>query len=206
MGKFKVGDKVRYLGDEVAKDSSYSSAYYYAKQDGLVVDKVYTVLDVDTPDEVHLAHGTYWYSDDIFELVTPEEEYNDHDKHVVDALNSDGSFTCTTPDCKHCAYNEHEDISNVDLDNLEVIFEKDYHFYAQLSNLIKYLASTYGDKYEASEPNGFNPKELLTPDVCMFNVSKYLKRYSTKGYSKSGNEQDVLKSIHYLLISLNSVK
>jgi hypothetical protein len=88
--------------------------------------------------------------------------------------------------------------------NLIKIRDKDPEFYNQIFDLIKYLASTYDDKYEASEPNAFHPRELLTSDVCMFNVSKYLKRYSTVGYDKSNNPKDVMKAIHYLLMSLNN--
>lgn len=89
---------------------------------------------------------------------------------------------------------------------LDLIFVNDEEFFKELESLVLYLASTYKDKYEDDSRNPFHPKEFLTKEVTMFNVSKYLRRYTTSGFEKSNNPKDVLKAIHYLLMELKENK
>lgn len=186
----KIGDSIRYIGYDKTSFSDKRSLKLWCND--LETNHEYTVGDYSGPGKddinVWIEEAGWWYPEDIFEVVTPEEEYDKHDRYVVDALNDEKVYS----------HEVHRD--------LELIMNRDNGFYCVLTELIEYLASTYSDKYEVSEPNAFSPKELLTKEVCLFNVSKYLRRYSTTGFEKSGNDQDVLKSIHYLLLALNNNK
>lgn len=135
----------------------------------------------------------------------------DYTIYQVEKLINDNTWTLVQNDLGELIKQDEEDdtykfVSTIDYDNLRIIYERDHTFYFELSNLIGYLSSTYSDKYEDDKPNAFHPKELLTKDACLFNVSKYLRRFSSIGYTKSGNKQDVLKAIHYLLMVLSNNK
>jgi hypothetical protein len=79
-----------------------------------------------------------------------------------------------------------------------------------IANLMEYLTTTYSDKYtDTSSP--LNTKDFLYHDlhgksVNMFSAVKYMKRYMTSGYGKSGNPVDLYKAIHYLLFELARIK
>ena len=94
-------------------------------------------------------------------------------------------------------------------DGINKIIRIDRNFTIALSSLISYLSSTYSDKYEnAGKPN--MSKDFLmssdSPDVALFNALKYIQRYTTKGFKKSGNPVDLLKAIHYCLFELQRIQ
>ena len=76
----------------------------------------------------------------------------------------------------------------------------------EVERLINYLESTMDDKYEAGSTN-------ITLDMiryhkhgwfaALWNVMRYMHRYSTEGFDKSsGPKKDLLKAIHYILFIL----
>jgi hypothetical protein len=185
MREFKKGDIVKFIGTDTYNGTSPYSVAEWASE--LTVGEDYSIesiLESTVPTDLEIRVKSWFLPRTFFELVKPveelaAEEYNEHDAQPILKL---------------------EDyVSNKGLVKLA---EKDYQFFKQVEGLVNYLARTYDDKYETKEPNGFHPRELLTKDVCMFNASKYLKRYSTKGFEKSNNPNDVLKAIHYLLMNL----
>lgn len=93
--------------------------------------------------------------------------------------------------------------------SLNVIVEKDVQLSLVLSDLLGYIASTYKDKYEAAGKANMAKDFLVhseSSDTAIFNALKYLQRYSTKGFAKSGKIVDVQKAIHYLLFELQRSK
>lgn len=93
--------------------------------------------------------------------------------------------------------------------NLNLIYKKDSGLMEVLTDLTAYLATTFGDKYEATKRPNFSKAFLHnsnSPDVAIFNTMKYLQRYTTVGFDKSANIKDVYKAIHYLLFELERAK
>lgn len=89
--------------------------------------------------------------------------------------------------------------------NFDKIFYKDTEFAKILADFTGYVASTYGDKYEAADRGNFTKEYLFTsksPDVALFNAFKYLQRYGTQGFEKSGNVKDLYKALHYIMFEL----
>lgn len=86
----------------------------------------------------------------------------------------------------------------------EVIKEKDPYFHDEIVKVINYLASTYGDKYAKADldTKGILLSETLGKGFNIGNAFKYLSRYSTTGYSKSENKEDLYKVIHYCVFEL----
>jgi hypothetical protein len=189
MRKFKKGDIVKFLGTDSYKGTSPVSMQEWASELTIGEDYIIDcVLDHTIPTDLEIRVKSWFLPRTFFKLVKPveeviSEEYNEHDAQP---------FKTELASMKDL----------ISKDNLVKLADKDYTFFMQVEKLVNYLASTYDDKYEASEPNAFHPRELLTKEVCMFNASKYLKRYSTEGFEKSDNPNDVLKAIHYLLMNL----
>lgn len=72
-----------------------------------------------------------------------------------------------------------------------------------LADLIDYIISTYGDKYEKSNiPVGPFIVSQYGKGYNCGNALKYLSRYCTEGYEKSDNVKDIFKAIHYLLFEI----
>jgi len=92
---------------------------------------------------------------------------------------------------------------------LNIIMERDLDIAVVLSELIHYIATTYKDKYEDAG-NGNMSRDFListpTPHATCFNALKYIQRYTTTGFAKSGKIVDVHKAIHYLLFELQRSK
>jgi hypothetical protein len=89
--------------------------------------------------------------------------------------------------------------------SISTIVDRDTQLAMVMSELLGYVASTYKDKYEDSgKPN--MARDFLvgsdSSDVAIFNALKYVQRYSTKGFAKSGKIVDIHKAIHYLLFEL----
>lgn len=77
-----------------------------------------------------------------------------------------------------------------------------------LDDVIEYVGTTFDDKYQSAM---IDTMEMLNSKehgkiLNVFNAVKYLSRYSTTGFEKSENPQDLMKAIHYILIELNRVK
>lgn len=86
----------------------------------------------------------------------------------------------------------------------KILFQ-DPEAFEVLSDVMVYLASTFGDKYEAAHRPNLAKDFLLTsdsPETAVFNSMKYLQRYCTKGFEKSYNKKDVMKAIHYCIFEL----
>lgn len=94
-------------------------------------------------------------------------------------------------------------------DNINKISDKDPELYENLIDLIAYLSTTYGDKYESSGRPNIAKEFLLTsdsPDATIFNSMKYMQRYCTTGFEKSRNIKDLYKAVHYVLFELQRNK
>lgn len=93
---------------------------------------------------------------------------------------------------------------------LEALYEKDGEIYNALAYLIDYVISTYSDKYESAEMPNLSKTILTSTELGkganIFTAFKYIQRYATTGFEKSGNPIDLLKSIHYVLFELQRTK
>ena len=90
-------------------------------------------------------------------------------------------------------------------DSINTIAEKEPLMFDILQAVTNYVASTYSDKYEATDKTNYGKNFLLeskSPDTAIFNTMKYIQRYATTGFEKSGNTKDIFKAIHYLLFEL----
>lgn len=70
-----------------------------------------------------------------------------------------------------------------------------------------HIAACARDKY--NRPAGmFDVQAQLTgphaKTINLFAAAKYLTRYESAGYEKSGQREDLMKAIHHLLIQLNN--
>ena len=89
--------------------------------------------------------------------------------------------------------------------DLSGIESKDPELFNIIVDVVSYLATTYGDKYEASGKVNMGKEFLLSSassDTAIFNSLKYLQRYCTVGFEKSQNKKDLMKAIHYTLFEL----
>jgi len=72
-----------------------------------------------------------------------------------------------------------------------------------LDEFTAYVEKTYTDKYAdanaAIEPARVIMSGELGKGFNIGNALKYISRYSTKGYDKSGQRDDLFKAAHYLL-------
>lgn len=90
------------------------------------------------------------------------------------------------------------------------IREKDKEMFKALVHLLLYVSSCYGDKYEKGGMHNFSKEVCLHPELGkganLFTALKYMQRYISTGFAKSGNSEDILKSSHYLLFELMRTK
>lgn len=90
------------------------------------------------------------------------------------------------------------------------IREKDKEMFKALVHLLLYVGSCYGDKYEKGGMHNFSKEVTQHPDLGkganLFTTLKYLQRYISTGFAKSGNPEDLMKSMHYILFELMRTK
>lgn len=91
------------------------------------------------------------------------------------------------------------------VENLRVIRDSEPEMLAALNMLIKHVAGTYGDKY-AKGSQTIDTKKMLYSEngkaINIYQVCRYLQRYSTEGCKKSNLMIDLEKAIHYLLFEM----
>lgn len=79
-----------------------------------------------------------------------------------------------------------------------------------INDIIKHVHATYGDKYQSDVTEWLDTKALLLSKdgkyACIHNAAKYLQRFSSTGFEKSGNIEDIRKAIHYLIFLLQRDK
>jgi hypothetical protein len=98
----------------------------------------------------------------------------------------------------------------VDAQNaISKISESEPEMLEQVSLLLQHVAGTYSDKYaDAKQTGDYDTKEgdlyhpLKGQAINVYQLRRYLQRYTTAGHAKSGNPVDVRKGIHYLLFEL----
>lgn len=93
---------------------------------------------------------------------------------------------------------------------LEHLFEKDKQFYETLMEFMAHLSGTFRDKYVEEAPF-IDTKRLINHPrhavgYNIGNAAKYLQRYASEGYEKSGQKKDLMKAAHYILMELNRVR
>lgn len=94
---------------------------------------------------------------------------------------------------------------------LHNIYRKDYELMKVIVDVMEYISSTYGDKYENAELPNLSKEILINTGVLgkganVFNVFKYVQRYATTGFKKSDNVQDLYKALHYTMFELQRRK
>ncbi len=92
---------------------------------------------------------------------------------------------------------------------MNTVVQKDVGMTFALSELIHYISKTYKEKYENAGTKNISRDFLMTsptPHATCFNSLKYIQRYSTTGFDKSGKVVDIYKAIHYLLFELQRSK
>ncbi len=90
-------------------------------------------------------------------------------------------------------------------DDMNTLMEKDPELLSTLAEFIGHVASCYGDKYETKDRINFSKEFLLStlsPDTNLYNSLKYIQRYTTTGFEKSGNPKDLYKAMHYIIFEL----
>lgn len=75
-----------------------------------------------------------------------------------------------------------------------------------LAMTIHHIAGTYSDKYADGE-KVIDTKKMLYGDdhgaaINIYQVTRYLQRYITRGHKKSRLIRDLEKAVHYLIIEI----
>lgn len=87
------------------------------------------------------------------------------------------------------------------------LVENDPFILISLAKVASHVNKTYSDKYEEDNPAMDLTGLMRTSELGLgYNVgsaSAYLKRYMTKGFTKSYNPEDLIKAIHYLLFEID---
>jgi hypothetical protein len=77
-------------------------------------------------------------------------------------------------------------------------------FRAHRRNMIAHFENAKSDKYYHS---ALSCEYLFTCEFSevftLGNAYKYLSRYITEGFAKSGNAQDIYKALHYIYLTVN---
>lgn len=91
------------------------------------------------------------------------------------------------------------------VENLRIIGKSEPEMLVALNMLIKHVAGTYNDKY-AKGSQTIDTKKMLYSEsgkvINIYQVCRYLQRYSTEGCKKSNLMIDLEKAIHYLLFEM----
>jgi hypothetical protein len=90
--------------------------------------------------------------------------------------------------------------------SIMLIGEKEPEFMVALAETLNHLANTYNDKYEGGKSLLDTKQQLYDKDrggiINSYQISRYLQRFMTKGFKKSGNKNDMMKVIHYALFDI----
>jgi hypothetical protein len=82
----------------------------------------------------------------------------------------------------------------------------DGNTFGSIHALLGYIGTTFEDKYEVNFPEvDLHGLKFTSPHGLGFNmgnVAKYVKRYMTTGFGKSGKVDDLYKAVHYLLYEI----
>jgi hypothetical protein len=93
---------------------------------------------------------------------------------------------------------------------LAIMEKEDPEFFDALTKMTNYFGETYGDKYRHSPMGNPGLALLYSKDYGKgangYNATKYIQRYLSNGFEKSGNPQDIYKAIHYLLFELTRLQ
>jgi hypothetical protein len=93
---------------------------------------------------------------------------------------------------------------------LAIMEQEDPDFFKALTDMTNYFGETYGDKYRHSPMGNPGLALLYSKDhgkgANGYNSIKYIQRYMTEGFEKSGNPKDLYKAIHYILFELTRLQ
>lgn len=91
-------------------------------------------------------------------------------------------------------------------DMLAVINEKEPAAVVAITKVIEHIYGTYQDKYAKGQDVIDTKKMLYDKErgafLNIYQVSRYLQRYLTRGSAKSNLVKDIEKAIHYLIFEL----
>jgi hypothetical protein len=92
------------------------------------------------------------------------------------------------------------------IEYLRQIGEAEPEMLVALTDVLKHVSNTYSDKYEGAKNILDTKKQLYHPKrgqiINIYQISRYLQRFMSEGYQKSGNTNDIKKIIHYALFEL----
>lgn len=172
-------------------------------------------LDMSKIDDYRLTDSEINYAIDI-KNMSLDEVKEKMDKNTPDEMKSKSVFERIDEDMRPIE-------EDLEADAIERIYnealglvnsEEEGRIYSKnnlkdvLDDVIEYVGTTFDDKYQSSM---IDTMEMLNSKehgkvLNVFNAVKYLSRYSTTGFEKSENPQDLMKAIHYILIEMNRVK
>lgn len=97
-------------------------------------------------------------------------------------------------------------MNNELIKSLKVIGDKEPEMLEAISELIEHISNTYQDKYEGSKKLLDTKNQLYHPSrgasINTYQISRYLQRFMSEGFQKSGNKSDLKKICHYALFDI----
>ncbi len=177
------------------------------------LQKVVSWIDTDNADlweklkaEIAGASTILQRLSDIIEMKANGEL----DVHTAKTPDGEISFAAT-PDDSGVISERDMDTTRKLTEGFNIISEKDPELFYALVDIISYVSTTYGDKYEASGmPNIGKTIATQSPTLGkganVFNIIKYVQRYGTTGFEKSENIKDIYKAVHYALFEIMRVR
>lgn len=156
---------------------------YYCEAEEITKDN-YVGFDVQDDEDFNLVTSTF---------VKTTEDLVNHINSSLDVMKDERSKKIATI-----------------YQNLQELEDTDYGLFEAIGDGVSHILDTFKDKYEASAVPEIDLYGLMrhSPGSKYFNLgnaSKYVKRYLTVGYDKSGNIKDLHKALHYLLMELDSI-
>ncbi len=92
------------------------------------------------------------------------------------------------------------------IESLSLIGDKEPEMLVAVAETLAHVAKTYEDKYEGSKNLLDTKEQLYHPErggiINTYQISRYLQRFMSKGFKKSGNKNDMMKIIHYSLFDI----
>lgn len=101
---------------------------------------------------------------------------------------------------------KNENYTKKAIDALAIIGDKEPEFLLAVAETLNHLAKTYQDKYEGSKGLLDTKAQLYHPErgavINPYQIARYLQRFMSEGFQKSGNKNDMMKIIHYALFDI----
>ena len=90
--------------------------------------------------------------------------------------------------------------------SIGIIGEKEPELLVVVAEVLNHIANTYQDKYEGSKDLLNTKAQLYHPirgaSINTYQISRYLQRFMSEGFEKSGNKNDMMKIVHYAVFDM----